>query len=49
MQTAYKLGSSANVAAISKLMLSKDIIQETGKGIALTDAVFGLWLKRTRP
>ena len=43
----YKLGSSANVAAINKLMLSKDIIQETENGIALTDSVFGLWLKRS--
>lgn len=41
----YKLGSSANVAAISKLMLSKDLVQDTGKGIVLTDPVFGIWLK----
>ncbi|MCF0173521.1 MAG: ATP-binding protein [Bacteroidales bacterium] len=45
----YKLGSSANVTAISKLMLSKDIIQETENGFVLTDAVFGLWLIKTRP
>lgn len=41
----YNLGSSANVAAIMKVMISKDIIQETDKGIVLTDPVFGIWLK----
>lgn len=41
----YKLGSSANVAAITKVMIEKDFIQDTGNAIILTDPVFGIWLK----
>lgn len=41
----YNLGSSANVTAITKVMISKDIIQEMDNGIVLTDPVFGIWLK----
>ena len=40
----YKLGSSANVAAIQKLMLSKDYISDTSEGFVITDKVFGKWL-----
>lgn len=41
----YKLGSSANVAAIMKVMVAKDMVQEVDSGIVLTDPVFGIWLK----
>lgn len=41
----YKLGSSANVAAITKVMIEKDFIQDTENGIVLTDPVFGIWLR----
>lgn len=40
----YKLGSSANVAAITKLMLSKDYVHETSKGLIISDKVFEKWL-----
>lgn len=43
----YKLGSSANVAAIIKVMIAKDIVQEIDNKIVLTDPVFGIWLKES--
>lgn len=40
----YKLGSSANVAAIQKIMIAKDLVTETGQGLVITDKVFEKWL-----
>ena len=40
----YKLGSSANVAAIRKIMIAKDLINETSEGLEITDKVFEKWL-----
>lgn len=42
----YKLGSSANVAAMTKTLLAKDYIQEDSNGIYLTDPVMAIWLSR---
>lgn len=41
----YKLGSSANVAAIMKVMIAKDMVQVVEGRTVLTDPVFGIWLK----
>lgn len=42
----YRLGSSANVAAIKTALLDKDIIDSKGASVTLADPVMGLWLKR---
>lgn len=41
----YRLGSSANIAAVKKALIEKDLIMTENKGIILTDPVMGLWLK----
>ena len=41
----YRLGSSANVSIIKKLLLDKDLIIVENKNIVLADPVMGLWLK----
>jgi len=40
----YKLGSSANVAAIQKIMITKDLVSQTPEGLIITDKVFEKWL-----
>jgi len=42
----YKLGSSANVTAMLKVMISRDYLQETSDGVSITDPVMAIWLKR---
>lgn len=42
----YKLGSSANVAAITNTLIRKDLIQEKDGKTILTDPVLGMWILR---
>lgn len=42
----YRLESSANVQAIKKALLKRDLIDIEGKEITFTDTLFKLWLKR---
>lgn len=42
----YRLVSSANVAAVKKSLLDKNLIYVEDKKVYLTDPVMGLWLKR---
>lgn len=41
----YKLGSSANVVAITRMMQERDLVQTTDGGITLTDPVMAMWIK----
>lgn len=41
----YKLGSSANVAAIRQALLEKGLIETTGNTIIMSDPVMALWIK----
>lgn len=43
----YKLGSSANVAAILKTLTAKDFIQDIKGKVSMTDPVMSIWLKRS--
>ena len=42
----YNLGSSANVATITKSLLEKDILQKEDNKVFLTDPVMRIWLKK---
>lgn len=42
----YRLGSSANVVALKKALLDKNLIYIEDKKICLSDPVMGMWLKR---
>lgn len=42
----YKLGSSANVAAIKASLLEKGLIETISGSIVLADPVMGLWIKQ---
>ena len=42
----YKLESSANVQAIKKSLLARDIIDIDGLTISFTDALFKIWIQR---
>lgn len=42
----YRLESSANIQAIKKALLAKDIIEIDGQFISFSDALFKVWLKR---
>ena len=42
----YRLESSANVQAVKKALLKKDIIDVDGQEISFNDSLFKLWLKR---
>ena len=42
----YRLGSSANVVALKKALLDKNLIYVDNKKIYLSDPVLGMWLKR---
>jgi len=42
----YRLGSSANVVALKKALLDKNLIYIEDKRIYLSDPVMGMWLKR---
>ena len=42
----YRLGSSANVVALKKTLLDKNLIYIDGKQVYLSDPVLGMWLKR---
>lgn len=42
----YKLGSSANVVAILKVLKMKDLIHETPKGLRMTDPVMAMWIRK---
>ena len=44
----YKLESSANIQAIKKSLLARDIIQVEGMTISFTDALFKIWIQRQR-
>ena len=42
----YRLGSSANVVALKKALLDKNLIYSDNKKIYLSDPILGMWLKR---
>ena len=42
----YRLGSSANVAALKKALLDKNLIYSDNKKIYLSDPVLGMWLRK---
>ena len=42
----YRLGSSANVSALKKLLLERDYIMSEDKRVVLSDPVMGLWIRR---
>lgn len=42
----YRLGSSANVVALKKALLDKNLIHVDDKKIYLSDPILGMWLKR---
>lgn len=42
----YQLGSSANVSAIKRALLKKELIETENRKIVLADPVMALWLKR---
>ena len=42
----YRLESSANIQAIKKSLLKRDLIDIDGESIAFNDSLFKLWLKR---
>ena len=42
----YRLGSSANVVALKKALMDKNLIYTDGKKVLLSDPVMGMWLKR---
>ena len=42
----YRLESSANVQAVKKALLKKDLIDIDGQEISFNDSLFKLWLKR---
>ena len=44
----YRLESSANVQAIKKALLKKDIIDIDGQEITINDSIFKLWLSRQK-
>lgn len=44
----YRLESSANIQAIKKSLLKRDLIDIDGETIAFNDSLFKLWLKRQR-
>lgn len=44
----YRLESSANIQAIKKALLKKDLIETDGQMINFNDSLFKLWLKRQR-
>ena len=44
----YRLESSANIQAIKKSLLKRDLIDIDGNTIAFNDSLFKLWLKRQR-
>lgn len=43
--TKYKLGTSANVAAIKKALISKEIIDEHQSEVAVLDPIYSRWLR----
>ena len=42
----YRLESSANVNAIKKALLKKDIIDSEGQAVTINDSLFKLWINR---
>lgn len=42
----YRLGSSANVVALKKALLDKNLIYTENKKVYLSDPVMGMWLKK---
>lgn len=44
----YRLESSANVQAVKKALLKKDLIDIDGQEISFNDSLFKLWLKRQK-
>ena len=42
----YRLGSSANVVALKRTLMDKNLIYTEGKKVFLSDPVMGMWLKR---
>lgn len=42
----YRLESSANVNAIKKALLKKDIIDIEGQAVTINDSLFKLWINR---
>ncbi len=45
----YRLGSSANIQAIKKAWLKRDLIDVEGQKISLNASLFKLWLRRISP
>ena len=43
----YKLGTSANVAAIKASLLAKGLIDTEGSDLVLSDPVMGIWLRKS--
>ena len=44
----YRLESSANIQAIKKSLLKRDLIDVDGDKTSFNDSLFKLWLKRQR-
>lgn len=44
----YRLESSANVSAIKKALLKKDIIDIEGQIVTINDSIFKLWIQRQK-
>lgn len=43
---AYQLGSKSNISRLKKALVEKDIVEEEGDIITLTDPVFAIWFKK---
>lgn len=44
-RTRWQLGSYSNIARLKKALQERDLVETIGKQTALTDPVFGLWLR----
>lgn len=42
----YRLGSSANVVALRKALMDKNLIYTVDKKVYLSDPLMGMWLKK---
>lgn len=43
---AYQLGSKSNISRLKKALVEKEIVEEEGDIITLTDPVFAIWFKK---
>ena len=43
----YNLGTKSNITRIKTVLIQKELIETTGKGVIFADPVFALWFKKT--